>query len=102
MVRRDNEPKGLVDTRVMDERRAVTCFAHRTNYKEFNSHSRVVLIKRHIWALHVNDIPGRHFENTLTLCIHTMALRAFASGTQVLNVEKVSRRCCFQKTGTKE
>ena len=32
----------------------------------------------------VNCIPGGDSDNTLTFCVHSTAMRAFATGTQVL------------------
>ena len=37
----------------------------------------------HLSVTEVNGVPGRHFDNTLTLCIHPTAMRGFAIGTQV-------------------
>ena len=37
----------------------------------------------HLSVTEVNDVPGRHFDNTLTLCIHPTAMGGFAMGTQV-------------------
>ena len=61
---------------------------HRTSYREFGNHFLRSFQETHLGVTDVNDIPGRHFDNTLTLYIHSTALRAFATGTQVLNVER--------------
>ena len=87
-----------MDTRVPDGGKAL----RRTNYKEFGNRSLRSYQETHLGVTDVNDIPGRHFDNTLTLYIHSTALCAFATGILVLDVAKVRPRCCFQKTGTKE
>ena len=37
-------------------------------------------------VLNLSPFPGRHFDNTLTLCIYPTAMRGFAMS--VLNVER--------------
>ena len=36
----------------------------------------------HLSVTEVDDVPGSHFDNTLTLCIYPMAMRGFAMGTR--------------------
>ena len=79
----------MVDTCIMDGGKAVSCFAW--NYKEFDNHSLHSYQETRLSVTDVNDIPGRHLDNTLTFCIHLTAMRAFATGTTRVDIERCTK-----------